>query len=262
MSLAEREGRLKEEYKTSENVSSRIDLYQRFGTNRYGWQRWAFDRLEVPAPATILELGCGPGTLWLKNADRIPSGWNVTLSDFSEGMLGDARANLRGCGHPFTFQVFNIESIPFPDAHFDVVMANFMLYHVSDVPRALAEVHRVLRPGGRFFSATVGLTHLQEVREMVRRFAEMTPRPDFLLEDGEAALARRFAKVELHPFENELVVGEAGPLVDYVMSTKTLAWHDDKGPQEFRRFVEDEVARSGTLHVTVEAGLFEATKSA
>ena len=260
MSTPETDPRLREEYRTSSNVSARVDLYQRFGTNRYGWQKWFFDRLQLPPDARLLELGCGPGTLWLKNSDRIPPGWDVVLSDFSDGMLADARQNLGSIEHAFTFQKVNIQAIPFADGEFDAVIANFMLYHVPDCGLALAELQRVLRPGGRLFSATVGESHLQEIRDLVEDFADPAPRPHFLLEDGESDLERLFSSVTVHRFDNSLVVDEAAPLVDYVMSTKTLEWLEEDRQQDFRRYVESEVARRGPLHITVDAGLFEAVK--
>ena len=47
-------------------------------------------------------------------------------------------------------ELIDIQQIPYPDGSFDTAIANFMLYHVPDLPRAIGEVRRVLRPGGRF----------------------------------------------------------------------------------------------------------------
>ena len=75
------------QYRNASNLNARIDLHQRFSTNKYGWQRWIFDQLDLPLQCRILELGCGPGNLWLENLDRIPESWDIVLSDFSAGML-------------------------------------------------------------------------------------------------------------------------------------------------------------------------------
>lgn len=141
---------LDEQYRDASNLNSRITLHERFSTNPYGIFRWIFDHFDLPAGAHILELGCGSGQLWLKNLDRIPSGWSITLSDFSPGMLEEARGNLSQSGHPFAFQVIDAQSIPIEDESFDAVIANHMLYHVPDRAVALAEVRRVLRPGGAY----------------------------------------------------------------------------------------------------------------
>ncbi len=259
MSTPETDPRLREEYRTGSNVGARLDMYRRFGTNRYGWQKWFFDHLQLPPGARILEMGCGPGTLWLENRDRIPPTWDVTLSDFSDGMLADTRRNLSSVDHPFTFQQVNIQSIPFDEGEFDAVIASFMLYHVPDCGLALAEAQRVLRPGGRLFAATVGSSHLKEMRDLVESFAKLAPRPDFLIEDGESELEHLFSPITLHRFDNALVVPEAAPVVDYILSAKTLEWIGER-QEEFYRFVESEISDRGPLHITVDAGLFEAVK--
>ena len=82
---------LEKQYKDASNVDVRISLHQRFSVNKVGWHPWVFDHFELPHRCRILELGCGPGYLWLDNLDRIPTGWEITLSDFSAGMLEATR---------------------------------------------------------------------------------------------------------------------------------------------------------------------------
>ena len=59
---------LREQYKDGSNLSARIRLHQRFSTNRYGFFRWMFDRIQIPESARVLELGCGTGILWRGSA--------------------------------------------------------------------------------------------------------------------------------------------------------------------------------------------------
>src|SRR4051812_9840048 len=82
-----------DQYKNSGNLAARGNLHIRFSTNKQGWLLWLFDRYEIPSPARILEIGAGPAWFWQANAEHIPSGWDITLSDFSPGMLDEARAN-------------------------------------------------------------------------------------------------------------------------------------------------------------------------
>src|SRR5690242_16707844 len=96
---------LGEQYKDASNLSARAQLHTRFSANTYGWQQWVFDRIDAPDTATILEIGAGAGWLWAENLRRIPDGWNITLSDFSAGMLDEARHNLRNSAQPFKFEV-------------------------------------------------------------------------------------------------------------------------------------------------------------
>lgn len=251
------------QYRNASNLNVRILLHQRFSTNKYGWPRWVFDQFSLPPRCRILELGCGTGGLWIENADRIPAGWEILLSDFSPGMVRHAQRSLGG-NRGFRFGVIDAQSIPLESGGFDGVIANHMLYHVPDKGRALAEIRRVLKPDGRFYAATLGERDLYEMAALARRFdpqlASWRKRPPdfFTLENGSALLAEWFASVTLHHYEDSLVITEATPLVDYVLSGRVQLSADRR--RDFGRFVERELQlRGGKLHVTKVYGVFESS---
>ena len=153
-----------DQYKDSSNLDARVVIHQRFSTNPYGWMNWVFDHLLVlPADAKILELGCGSGYLWKENAARIPAAWDITHSDLSVGMIDSAWRNLVVTERSYKFKEIDAQEIPFEDRTFDLVIANHMLYHVPDRPKALTEIRRVLKDDGKLMAATVGETHLKEM---------------------------------------------------------------------------------------------------
>jgi ubiquinone/menaquinone biosynthesis C-methylase UbiE len=254
-----------QQYPNASNLNDRIQIHARFSTNGYGWHEWIFDQLNLPERARVLELGCGPGRLWLANLARIPSDWDITLSDFSPGMLDEARRNLARSGRPFAFEVVDAQAIPFADASFDAVIANHMLYHVPDRPRALAEIRRVLRPGGRFYASTVGEAHLRELHDLSVRFDPAlvwwggATTDTFKLENAGEQIGRFFGHVWLRRYDDALVVTEAEPIVAFVASGDpggTLA-----GPRraDFLRFVERQLAASGgAIRIQKDSGMFEA----
>lgn len=256
-----------EQYNNAAKLNARIALHARFSTNTDSWQRWVWDQLDLPTNAAVLEIGCGPGTLWIENKDRIPPSWNVTLSDFSEGMLEEARLNLGGLEHSFHFQIADVQALPFADSSFDAVIANHMLYHVPDRERAYAEIKRVLHRSGRLFAATNGRTHLQEIWQIVHAFAQHLdawgglPEPTFLLETGGAELERWFDEVELRRYPNALLVTEAAPLVAFILSS-TADVGDLDAPQRaaLQAHIEQQIAEHGPIHITKDTGLFIATK--
>jgi ubiquinone/menaquinone biosynthesis C-methylase UbiE len=250
---------LREQYKNAANLNDRINLHVRFSTNRYDFHMWVFDQLKLAADSRVLELGCGPGSLWRPNLARIPTGWQITLTDLSPGMLAEARTNLAGA-HPFAFEQADAQALPFADAGFDAVIANHMLYHVPDRPRTFAEVQRVLRPSGRFYAATNGANHLREMHELVYQFDEtiqLWNRSTFRLEGGADELAPFFTHVRLHRYESALVVTEAAPLVAFVASMIGAKLTDARRI-EFTRLVEQRIAADGAIHITKQTGLFEA----
>ena len=218
-----------QQYKDSSNLCTRVNLHERYSTNTYGWHRWIFDQIDLLPTARILELGCGPGLLWRENLYRVPDGWDITLSDFSEGMVDEAREHLGSTSHPFCFEIIDAQSIPFDDNCLDAVIANHMLYHVPDIPRALAEICRVLRPGAQFYASTVGLQHMIELRKLATSYEpsgelwqQLTAGP-FNLENGLDQLQAHFAAVTLMRYEDDLLITEPEPLVEYILSSGNAA---------------------------------------
>jgi|APSaa5957512622_1039677.scaffolds.fasta_scaffold11803_3 ubiquinone/menaquinone biosynthesis C-methylase UbiE len=250
---------LDKQYKDADNFHARAALHARFGTNEYPWPRWVFDHFDLPADGRILELGCGPALLWRNNLDRIPVEWNITLSDFSPGMVQEARQYLSGNEHPFAFEQIDIQSISFPDDSFDAVVANHMLYHVPDREKGIAEVRRVLKPGGYFYAATNGEPHLRELFEWMKKIAPDCLGKDppstrgFALENGAEQLSRSFAEVEMDRYEEDLKVTEAEPFVAYVASTDRL---NDDQLATLAEQVAAKIERCGTIHITKSQGLF------
>jgi ubiquinone/menaquinone biosynthesis C-methylase UbiE len=161
-----------EQYRDADNLNACIHLHHRFSTNPYGWFYWIFDQFHLPFDAYILEVGCGPGTLWLENRDRLPADWNITLSDLSPGMIQDAQANLASTRKNFTYKVLDAAEIAFLNSTFDAVVANHMLYHLPDRQKALGEITRVLRPDGYLYASTNGENHLRELTEIINQLPQ------------------------------------------------------------------------------------------
>ena len=99
-----------------------------------------------------LELGCGTGffLLNLKSAGVLDEG---SVTDISPAMVDVAVRNAAKLGFEVEGRVADAESIPYPDATFDLVVGHAVLHHIPDVELALRQVLRVLRPGGRFVFA-------------------------------------------------------------------------------------------------------------
>jgi SAM-dependent methyltransferase len=253
---------LREQYKDGSNLMARVRLHGRFSTNHYGLFRWIFDRLALPAGARVLELGTGTALFWTQNAGRIAPGWRVTLSDFSHGMIAEGRTRLAGVAHRFEFMQIDAQALPFADRSFDGVIANHMLYHVADIPRALGEIRRVLAPGGSCYAATFGLKNMREFDEMVRRFVG-TPMNAaamrFGLENGYEFMRAAFPKVECERYPDALEVTEAQPLIDYFNSTRMRQRATGEQVAALRGFIESEIAARGTIHFTKDAGLLIAS---
>jgi ubiquinone/menaquinone biosynthesis C-methylase UbiE len=258
-STTERARRLiQEQYRDGSNLSARIRLHARFSTNRYGMFRWIFDRFEMPPGARVLELGTGTAAMWRQNAARIPSGWRIVLSDLSAGILREARDALASSGRSFSAIQLDAQAIAFGERSFDAVVANHMLYHVPDVPRALTEIRRVLGQNGACYAATFSRDNMKELNEITTRiFGAAMDRAanHFGLENGYDMMRDCFPKVELIRFPDSLVVTESQPLVDYVKSTRMGQHSNPEQIAEFSRYVESEIAAHGAIHLTKDTGI-------
>lgn len=96
----------------------------------------------------LLDFGCGPGNISVGLADRIAPGEFHGI-DMEESQVELARAAAKAGGHGnMAFHVGNVYELPFEDNTFDVAHCHAVLMHVPDTPAALAEVRRVLKPGG------------------------------------------------------------------------------------------------------------------
>lgn len=255
-----------QEFESAFNLQTRIRLHDDFSVNPYRWHRWLFDKMAIPESSKILELGCGDGTLWKRNADRIPEGWDVTLTDLSEGMLNDAREGLDPYvpANRFQFASADARSIPFPDASFDVILANHMLYHVTERHQSLKEIRRVLKPGGILFSSTMGRHHMVEVKKYL---SELNPNYDFGrqdfacefgLENGEDQLETAgFVDIRLERYEDALRVTDSKPLIDYIRTTPGGRENlTDSRLSQLENLLNEQIQAVGAIHLTKEVGLF------
>jgi len=253
------------QYGTSQNLAVRIDVHERFSTNLYCWMLWVFDHFDLPEPCRVLELGCGVGKLWVENAQRIRPTWAITVSDFSPAMLAATKANLADVHAAFDFQQVDVEHIPFSSQTFDAVIANHMLYYARDRDRAVAEIARVLKPGGKLYASTNGMRHLKEIDDLIVGFRGGA-RPIasvitmFNLDTGQDVLARHFARVDIDRQANALRITDPEALTAFCLSITRAAIPEQSHPA-FASYVAQHVqAHGGTLHIEKDAGLFVAMK--
>lgn len=254
-----------QQYSSSNNLAVRIDLHERFSTNSYPWMRWVFDHFDFPNPCRVLELGCGVGKLWLENADRISPAWDITVSDFSAAMLAATKANLGRVQGMFDFQQIDVDHIPFGPSVFDAVIANHMLYYARDLDAAIAEICRVLKPGGTLYASTNGLNHLKQIDDLIvdfrggeRPIASVVSR--FNLDTGRDVLAPHVARVLIDRQENALSVTDPEALSAFCLSMTHAAIPPERHPA-FATYVAQQVqAQGGAMPIEKDAGLFVAVK--
>lgn len=258
MDNTERAG-LAEQYANAENLNARINLHEKYEVADRDWWPWVFDHYEVlPKDADILEVGCGTGDLWSKNSNRIPTDWNLLVTDFSMGMVSDASDTLTDASVEANLAVAAAESLPLSDDSVDAVVANHMLYH-TDRELALPEIHRVLRPGGRLFATTNGESNMQELRELRAATTDYKPSDagEFTLENGLDQLDRHFDTVHRYERESFLRVSDLEPLVAH---TASLSGVKDSQIAEFADLADKRLA-DGPWEIEKSGGMLVGKKN-
>jgi arsenite methyltransferase len=127
---------------------------------------------ELRPGETVLDLGSGAGLDSILAARRVGPGGRVIGVDFTPAMIDKARANVRAVGLAnVEFRAAPVEALPLADGTADVALCNGLFNLCPDKPRALAEVYRALKPGGRLLIADVLLEDHVTPEEVARRGA-------------------------------------------------------------------------------------------
>jgi len=106
--------------------------------------------LALTAGEAVLDIGSGPGLLATEMAQAVGPTGRVCGIDVSDSMLALARSRtVPAGGAPVEYRHGGVDAVPYPDGSFDVVVSTQVLEYIADIPAALAEALRVLRPGGR-----------------------------------------------------------------------------------------------------------------
>ena len=242
------------QYKTPDRLNRRISIHDQYSLNKQGFGNWIFERYQVKPGSRILELGCGTASMW-KNK-TLPEGCILYLTDLSDGMLDAARENAAHLPEAH-FQRMDIQNIPFAEGSFECVIANMMLYHVPDLHKGLAEVRRVLKPGGAFYCATYGENGIMAyLSALLGRFGVTDPlNRRFTLQNGMAIMKAHFADVNRQDYPDALAVTDPEDLADYLYSLGSMA---DLNPA-YRPEIVDTLRRemkNGVLLVPKEYGMF------
>jgi SAM-dependent methyltransferase len=259
-------------YSNDENLAIRYRTHELYSRPKVDFAQWTVDTLHWRGDESVLDVGSGPGSYAKLVQDRTPHGAYVA-GDLSLGMARKAREQVGG---PHTHALnFDAQELPFPDASFDVVLANHVLHHVPDIDRALAEIHRVLRPDGCLIATANGQNTMPEFETLSRRACTLLgyPRQEFLaphrhfaLENGTLRLARVFRAVARYDLPGAFYFPAVEPAIDYLNSLRAIrapylpagvSWDD------FMEVMEKQITRLirhfGELQVQKLAGALVAT---
>jgi SAM-dependent methyltransferase len=200
------------EFASEERLEKRNQIHRQLieGVNA---EEELFRAIAEVRPARGLEVGAGAGRLAERVRDEL--GTDVAAVDTSDRMVELTRQ--RGIGA----QVADVTQLPFGDAQFDCVFAGWVLYHVLDRDRAIAECARVLKPAGRFVTATLADENMADLWNFLGTPRERTL--TFSSSNGAEQLKRHFARVEAREAEGAAVFRTADDMRQFVAANMTRA---------------------------------------
>ena len=255
-------------YRDDENLKARQSIYQ-FAVGPIDLE-WRLGGVEWTGDELVLDLGCGNGLDLGQLAPRSAVG-RIVGSDLSLGMLHTIQPWASSTPVPVDLVQSDICALPFRDGVADVALAMHMLYHVPDIPAALAEVRRVLGPGGVLLAscnsgdamAAMSRPLDEAVSTVVGRPVRAMPELAFTTESGRALLEPFFSDVELRTNATAFRVPTADPVVaagaESVRDPVMAMVGDVDWPAvvaEFRRLVDDRIAREGAFAFDIVSGVF------
>jgi SAM-dependent methyltransferase len=245
-------------YRDEQHLRARQSLY-----------RWQHPRHDLPGivldhlpggVGALVDIGCGNGTYLARIRAHRPDLTAVGL-DVSAGILADV---------PAPIVLGEAAALPFAGGSATAVLAMHMLYHVADIPSALAEVVRVLRPDGVFIASTNARDDKAELDELWSAAAAEVLGTDrgprrislsdrFPLDDTPAALHEHFADVRVLELPGTITVHEPDPVIAHLASYR--AWADSTGVPfddtlaRARHLLTTALARDGAFRITCRGGI-------
>lgn len=254
-------------YATPDQFNTRRGIYS-YRVPPLDVVEFAADLVDWRGDERILDVGCGPGHYISGIGVRHP-GVRATAADLSSGMVAATRAATGASG-----VVADATTLPFAAASFDVTLAMHMLYHVPDIPAAVAELRRVTHPEGLALVSTNSDQHVRELKALlIEAISSQLGRPmeippgsgdRFSLENGAAILAGSFTDVRRKAAWGTMSIPDAAPVVDYVRSIRDLIPEQLSGADDawdaivsfVERRVNGIIAERGRFELVARAGVF------
>ena len=250
-----------EQYRDSSRLNARYRLHAKFSQNPNPLQKWLFSKIGEQERLSILDLGCGPGYLWINNLEKIPAKWKIVLSDISPQMLQESRERIL---HTMDYAMMDIQALPFARMSFDVIVASFVFHHIPQLKQSISDIRERLVGEGKLLAVTSGEAHMCELKTWMSTFGiesgNWTAESKFTLQNGTEILSEYFKRIRVFEYEDSLCIPSVDPIMDYVISgisdedVQTL----QSNLTELRRFLEGYLEKKGDIRITKETGVFVA----
>ncbi len=246
------------------------DLHHRYSTNPDQWLRFLYRQMQVKHGDRILEIDASDGVFWRENAEVVPA-CHITQTAPSEAVLERIRSNMEAAewkpGCSFDYALVPTGKISLPEQSYDVIVANHLFIHSSELDHVLETCSSALKPGGRFYCTAIGQGHMKKLLDLATEFDSsvhfynMDCLQNFSRENGIERLGRHFENITWHPFIDSIETDDAEALFSYLWGTysniQTVLAHKRDG---LLRHIQKTIHKNGKLIIQKDQGIFSARR--
>ncbi|HWT58021.1 MAG TPA: methyltransferase domain-containing protein [Rhizobium sp.] len=255
------------QYGDSRKLAARARLHTEYTIAETAWFPWVAGQLPLKPGNHLLDVGCGPAWFWAATASLLPEDLHLTLTDLSSGMVDEAVArcsalpfgSVRSCRA-------DAAALPFEDGAFDLVIAMHMLYHLPDPAAGVAEMARVLKPGGFLAVTTNGIGNMREIYRLTTVFGSAPTDPAaeaFGYDAAEQMMRSQFGNVAMSQYPASMRITEPEDVFLALTFYPPGEGAGEPHLTHFRQAIADAFRQgSGALDVSRETGLFISRKPA
>jgi ubiquinone/menaquinone biosynthesis C-methylase UbiE len=240
------------QYHTSDNLDARVALHERFTPKGNNIWDFVWSHYNIKRHNKVLEVGCGTGQFWNSSNRNDFRGFDVILSDFSNGMLNSARTNCSSIKHNFKFEIADVEKLQYNSHSFDIVLSHFMLYHTTSKNKAIDELKRVLKPMGWIGIVLISKGNMDNIFKPAYVIAPENKFPEpssqlFSVDEAMALLQKEFNDIQKYKYEFTMQVDDIDLIVKYAQSSPVFRAfkHKDKFWIEYSKYIAKEINKTG-----------------
>ena len=260
---------------TTNDLQTRIDIHTKYGQRNI--DEWMLEVLPMQQGMRILDIGCGSGKQCFLFYYHLDGECDIIGGDVSEELLTQGQLTAVENEVDITFQVLDFNKpFPFNDNEFDLITCCFAIYYAEDMPFTIQEIHRVLKPGGTFFTTGPLPANKQMFYDIITAATgkEIPPMPGSSRFDSEIlkTVEDTFASTEMLVFENPLVFDDSPrPFLEYTkasISEDRKLWNNlfdeeenfEKVMEKITQVADEWFERDGKLVMTKVVGGIMAKK--
>lgn len=268
-------------YDNSSKLQCRLDAWNKYGTNKINFFDWiAYQLPRLDYGHRFLDAGCGTGRL-LSLLEKRYGKASFYGVDISPAMIRASKFLISKRNRQNVIEA-NIKKLPFPSNYFDAISITHVLYHVPDIPKAIGELKRVLKPTGVLFVTTTdydleqGLNrihyktlhklHFPRFVQSKKKYLRFPPAYAF------SVLKHYFSKVKICKFRNDLIYTDVDSCFDYYQTA--MMYRNSKGmgdkriseglwerlAKEVRNEITKKIKQNGGLRIKGSVFGFKARK--